>query len=201
MTLKEQILELRSQGLSYNQIKDKLKCSKGTICHHIGKGQNEKTSIRRRNSRNKQHPYAKKIESFSYSSEIVIKKKELHKTTKLIQLKILSFSRKDDNMYQKPEFTVEDVINKFGDKPKCYLTGDQLDITKPREYHFDHIIPRSKGGDSSINNLGLCTKAANIAKNNLSNDEFLELCIKVVKNHGYELNKLGSVESNHGQDR
>ena len=189
MTLKEQILELRSQGLSYRQIAIQIPCSKGTICYYLADGQKDKTSVRQRKNRAKQHSYVKKIESFSNSTELVAKKQELHKANKILQLKVEGFSKKDGNMYQKPEFTVEDVINKFGDKPKCYLTGDQLDITKPREFHFDHIIPRTKGGDNSLANLGLCTKAANIAKNNLSNDEFLELCIKVVKNQGYELIK------------
>jgi transcriptional regulator with XRE-family HTH domain len=36
--MKEQILKLRSQGLSYNQIVNKLGCSKSTISYHCGKG-------------------------------------------------------------------------------------------------------------------------------------------------------------------
>ena len=37
--LKEQIIELKSQGHSYNIIKEKLGCSKGTISYHVGVGQ------------------------------------------------------------------------------------------------------------------------------------------------------------------
>ncbi len=84
-------------------------------------------------------------------------------------------------MYQTPTFTVEDVINKFGENPKCYLTGEQLDIYQPRTYAFDHIIPASRGGLSSIDNLGLCTKQANMAKSDLTPDEFYKLCKKVIQ--------------------
>lgn len=34
--MKEQILELRKQGKSYNEIKKELGCSKGTIAYHLG---------------------------------------------------------------------------------------------------------------------------------------------------------------------
>jgi DNA-binding CsgD family transcriptional regulator len=42
-SIKEKILELRSKGYNYNQIKDAIGCSKGTISYHCGKGQKEKT--------------------------------------------------------------------------------------------------------------------------------------------------------------
>ena len=61
-----------------------------------------------------------------------------------------------------------------------YLTGDKIDIYDTKSYHFDHIIPLSKGGSKSIDNLGICTKEANMAKYNLTKDEFVELCRKVV---------------------
>ena len=71
MTLKEQILELRSQGLSYRQIAIQIPCSKGTICYYLADGQKDKTSVRQRKNRAKQHSYVKKIESFSNSKELV----------------------------------------------------------------------------------------------------------------------------------
>lgn len=52
-TLKEQILELKEKGYSYNQIKEQLGCSKGTIAYHIGIGQKNKTIERNSNRRNK----------------------------------------------------------------------------------------------------------------------------------------------------
>lgn len=83
----------------------------------------------------------------------------------------------------KPLFSVDDVIAKFGDNPSCYLTGQPIDISKPRTYSFDHIIPKSRGGDNSLDNLGLCTKAANQAKNDMTLDEFINSCKQVVKHN------------------
>lgn len=50
--LKNNILELKSQGLSYRQIQEKLGCSKGTIAYHLGTGQKDKTLKRNRDRRN-----------------------------------------------------------------------------------------------------------------------------------------------------
>jgi IS30 family transposase len=43
MKHKEEILRLRAEGMSYNQIAEQLGCSKGTVSYHIGFGQKEKT--------------------------------------------------------------------------------------------------------------------------------------------------------------
>ena len=40
--MKEKILQLRSEGKTYDQIKKELGCSKGTIAYHCGEGQKEK---------------------------------------------------------------------------------------------------------------------------------------------------------------
>tara|TARA_R110000744_G_scaffold190390_2_gene309534 strand:+ start:201 stop:953 length:753 start_codon:yes stop_codon:yes gene_type:complete len=42
------IKTLRKKGLSYNEIKKKLKCSKGTISYHLGRGQKKKSYERTR---------------------------------------------------------------------------------------------------------------------------------------------------------
>lgn len=43
--MKEQILKLRSEGKTYTEIKEILKCSKGTISFYCGEGQKEKYRI------------------------------------------------------------------------------------------------------------------------------------------------------------
>jgi transposase len=50
---KEMIFKLYEQGLSYNQIKEELGCSKSTISYHVGKGQKEKTMNRQKQSRHR----------------------------------------------------------------------------------------------------------------------------------------------------
>ncbi len=79
-------------------------------------------------------------------------------------------------------FTVDEVIEKFGENPRCYLTGERINIHKPRTYQFDHIIPKSRGGTSDIDNLGICTKQANLAKSDMTLDEFMNLCNVVLQN-------------------
>lgn len=48
MEHKEQILKLRSEGKTYNEIQKILGCSKGTIAYHVGHGQKQK-ALKRNN--------------------------------------------------------------------------------------------------------------------------------------------------------
>ena len=51
--MKEQILKLREEGKTYNEIKDILGCSKGTISYYCGVGQKDKNDNRRKSFRRK----------------------------------------------------------------------------------------------------------------------------------------------------
>jgi len=53
MSIAKQIIELRSQGYTYSQIKSALGCSKGTISYHLGAGQKIKSANRVRDRRSK----------------------------------------------------------------------------------------------------------------------------------------------------
>ncbi len=88
-------------------------------------------------------------------------------------------------------FTSQDVLEKFGDTPRCYLSGRKIDLSVTGSYHLDHIHPRSKGGDNSLENLGLAEKHANLAKSNLSVDELLLLCEDILRHNGYTVSKSG----------
>lgn len=181
---KDAIIALRKEGKSYDQIRKITGASKGTISFHCGKGQKLKYSARGRKNKSLQHPFLRKIESFHKTKCNRLTKTPIHKSRHLIKLKIDKFcSNRKTMAYQKPTFTVNDVIEKFGSNPTCYLTGDYIDINQPRTYHFDHIVPVSKGGTNTLDNLGICTKNANQAKHDMSLDEFLELCSKVLKHN------------------
>lgn len=183
----DQIKELRNQGYSYSQISEKLGCSKSTISYHIGNGQKQKNAERLKKHRAKRHPFVSKYEHFIYKKTNNLDQKTNYSLTArhMIRGKINTFFRsKGDNMkYHKPTFSVDDVINKFGDNPSCYLTGQKINIHKPRTYEFDHIIPKSRGGDNSLENLGLCTKAANRAKHDMTPDEFINFCKQIVEHN------------------
>lgn len=51
--LKQDIIDLRNQGLTYTEIKAKLGCSKGTISYYLGEGVKEKQNRRQNVSRGK----------------------------------------------------------------------------------------------------------------------------------------------------
>lgn len=59
---------------------------------------------------------------------------------------------------------------------RCALTGQPLDSTA----ELDHIIPRSRGGEDTLENARWLTRVANQAKRDLLDSEFLELCRSVV---------------------
>lgn len=179
--LADKIHQLRSQNKSYQQISQILQCSKSVICYHLGKNQKVKT----RNRAKKLHPYLKKVYKFTSTTDIHDKYTiENQRTQRAISDKIRNFGKDiigGKTVYKPATFGLSDVLDKFGEKPTCYLTGTPIDIHQPASYAFDHIIPRSRGGDNSLDNLGLCTSEVNHAKYNMTPDEFINLCNSVVK--------------------
>lgn len=185
MKYRDDILQLRSEGKTYNEIMKITGASKSTISYHCGINQKQRTA--RRKGKNT-HPFIKKIDNFKSA------KKKLDKETNRseiiervrIQKKIESFHRnRKSNMYTSTTFTIKDVLSKFGEAPKCYLTGKTIDIYNTKSYHFDHVVPVSKGGESIIDNLGICTRDANHAKHDMLLDDFVSLCKQVLENRGY----------------
>lgn len=187
--MKEKILLLKSQGLSYNQISTQLGCSRSLVCYYLGTNQKEKTLERQNKRRSIIHPYKKKLEYFlrkprNYKS----RNNQILKFKSLIYYKIRCFLN-----YPVGEimaFNHEDIIKKFGENPKCYLTGDDINIYEPRTYQFDHIIPKSRGGQNTLDNLQLCTKQSNYSKRDMTPDEYFNLCKKVLENNGYKVEKM-----------
>lgn len=182
--MKEKILQLRDQGFSYQEIKNKLGCSLGTISYHCGEGQKKKSSERQKKNREKLSPLQIKLNQFLYVKTREPIKYDSKENKQLIYRKILRFHG-DEQM----SFTVQDIIDKFGTNPKCYLTGVEINLNEKRSYHFDHIIPSSKNGPNTLDNLGICTRNANQAKNDMTPDEFINLCKQVLEHNGYELKK------------
>ena len=159
----EQIKKLREEGKTYNQIKEILQCAKSTISYHLGDGQKEKSLNRLRKQR-KLNPWLQKGEHF------------VTDTHPSLESPPKRFSRRDLKKH------LEGV-------DKCYLTGRKIDIMDPKSYHFDHITPKSKGGKSIFENLGVTTPEANQAKSDMTVEEFIELCKDVLTNFGYKVEK------------
>ena len=163
--MKEKILELKQKGYTYQMIQKELGCSKSTISYHLGFGQKEKT-LQRIKKQRMINPW-------------------LHKTEKFLQkfdgIKVTYNKRGDFNRKK-----LKDYLSQVD---KCYLTGRPIDVNNFNTYEFDHIYPRSLGGESSFDNLGIARPEANRAKNNLTLDEFIGLCKDVLVNFGYKVTK------------
>lgn len=192
--MKNEIIRLYQDGYSYGDIADELGCAKSTVCYHLGKNQKEKHLSRQQKNRQLQHPYYGKIDSFcrNYQSQISKYDDYVTKVRARLITKIRNFNRETRAML----FSVEDVLNKFGENPKCYLTGKTIDIANTSSYHFDHIKPASKGGSNDIDNLGLCLSEANKAKSDMTVDELLVLCKQILAHAGYNVTKNDEPESN-----
>lgn len=67
---------------------------------------------------------------------------------------------------------------------ECYLSNKKLIIGVNAS--LDHIIPLSKGGTNDTSNLAWMDENSNYAKNNMSNEEFIELCRQIVRKHRME---------------
>lgn len=160
--MKEKILKLRKEGKSYREINKILGCSKGTIAYHCGKGQKEKTKIRRKtNSTSIKHKLNGKIDCFL--------SRGLGPKGVFTYIK-----RTEDN---------KKYYDKIINNPICYLTGRKINLSESKSYQLDHIIPTCKGGDNSLENMGLTCKEANEAKSGLLKDDFIKLCKEIIKNN------------------
>lgn len=168
--MKEEILNLRASGYSYREIQKILGCSRSTICYHCSEGQKEKQNARKRNdSKTFRGILRRKKDNFSF----------------------VNGNRKCRLKRQPLPFTFEEFENKLISSSRCYLTGRTIDLTKSRSYHCDHIVPVSRGGGCNLENMGLACKEANMAKNELLVEEFLQLCKEVLIHHGYTITKEG----------
>lgn len=162
--MKKDILKLREEGKTYNQIQDILGCSRSTISYHCGEGQKEKTKIRNvKSRRNVRSIILRKIDLFLNRNDS----------------KKLEYTKRSD--------IHEEMYNKIVSNPTCYITGDEIDLSDSKSYSLDHIIPYHISKDNSVKNLGLTTTDANQSKAHLTLEEYIELCKKVLKNHNVKI--------------
>jgi len=96
----------------------------------------------------------------------------------ILVYKIRDFCKNESG--SKMNFSVDDLLVKIGNNPKCSLTGRIINLKDSSSYQLDHIIPKTKNGDNSIDNCQIVCKEANIAKSNLTIEEFKKLCKDVV---------------------
>ena len=173
---REDILNLRKQGLTYKEIQTELGCSKGTISYHCGQGQKEKARV----AGQPKLPLCKKVGAFksrctkpawrSFSSKIKCFKRRAKGSKAQSGWRVNVTS----------QYTCADVVDKIGAKPVCYLTGAKINVDEPTTYSLDHRVPVAHGGSNDLENLEICSIQANKAKADLTLDEFYKLCEDVL---------------------
>ena len=198
--MRDQILKLKEQGLSYNEIQRELGCSKSTINYHL-LNDDERKALNKKKTKNV-CPILKKIGKFkedkSKNPSQLAKGKDNSKNkikggiNKIINVKRNQFSiigskaervaSGDKRVYM---FTNQELKQKILDNPFCYLTGDEFDPMDSQAWSLDHILPKSRGGTNELTNAGQTTKLANQMKSDMTVDELLEMCRKVLVNHGH----------------
>lgn len=72
---------------------------------------------------------------------------------------------------------------------RCAITGRRL----TRSAQLDHIMPRAKGGGDQISNLRWLCKEANLAKRDLTDDEFFALCGDVMRFIGERIEHINKL--------
>jgi CRISPR/Cas system Type II protein with McrA/HNH and RuvC-like nuclease domain len=165
--LQQEIIRLRKEGKTYTQIQKILKCSKGTIAYNCSDMAKQNTKKRCERYSSEKGALYKKLQGYCYN-----------------------YGKKSKKRKNYPLLNLDEVKKKLGDNPICYLTGESIDISDMKKYSLDHIIPLSKGGKSTLKNLGLTTKEANQAKSDLTKEEFLSLCVKVLQHNSYRVEKI-----------
>ena len=176
ISMKEDILKLRKEGKTYSEIKKELNCSISTISYYCGEGQKEKAYERVKQKR--QDKLVEKIDRYRNRNN---------------DLKFRDFQRRDGSIKlmnkQEKNFTIKEGKEKIGNNPICYLTGQPIDITNPKDYHLDHIVPVNKGGKNTLENMGILKSEINMMKGDLTINELLENCVKILEYNGYQIIK------------
>lgn len=138
------------------------------------------------------HPIIKKISNFYEDRDSYKKKNKLNivepcgdrKLSKILSIKIIRFGRnKKEGTYEGMRFSAKQLLEKIGSDPRCQLTGRPIDLSDGPSYHLDHIIPKTKGGDNSLDNCQILCREANQSKAGLTTEEFLSLCAEVLDYH------------------
>lgn len=168
--IKEKIIELHQNNpeMTYCKIAKILGIQKNTARYYIDPEMKKLIRARVIKWRKTQHPLYRRIIGFCTDYGNHSGRKTYNKN-KIIKL--------------------EDALNKFGENPKCYLTGESIDIYDLSSYSLDHIIPLCQGGQSTLENMGLCKKQANTSKNGMTPEQFYAFCIKVLEAQGYKITK------------
>lgn len=86
-------------------------------------------------------------------------------------------------------FDTKQLVERFGMKFKCPLSGRDINLENFETYEFDHLLPVSQNGDNSIHNLQILSKEINQMKGGLTNEQLISNCIEILENQGFQIKR------------
>ena len=75
-----------------------------------------------------------------------------------------------------------EIISEDEWKVKCGISGEVFIATTKNQWHIDHIVPESKGGDASPENLQIVLSKYNLMKSDMTQEELMKAVEIVYKN-------------------
>jgi 5-methylcytosine-specific restriction endonuclease McrA len=192
--LKEKILKLKKEGLSQSEIALQLGCAKSTVCWHFNpEKQLKKSQQRKKKIAPHMVKWQRNISRFSTAKTKIEQKTEIKDLTfsearAKFRNRLKDYAKKHKSDTERTKMVnIKKVIDKYNiteenTKIVCRYTGDILDWKRPEECQVDHIIPRSRGGENTLENLQIISKKANQAKGDMTHEEFIEF-IKLVNSN------------------
>ena len=174
---KEDILRLKGEGYSLCSIAKILGCAKSTVSYHCSPLGREKKRVKKQTRK----PLCRKVNMFKSRCTV--------RGWAKLRGKVKGFKKRMKGEKNRSHwrvnnlsenFNCEDVVEKIGLTPRCYLTGRKIDLNKPKEYNLDHIVPITLGGTNDLSNLGICCAEANHAKAGLALEDFYKLCEEIL---------------------
>jgi 5-methylcytosine-specific restriction endonuclease McrA len=193
---KDEILRLRTLKCSYREIVEALGCSLSTVAYHCGKGQKQKTQNRKaqqldyevKNSRNCSRFFHRDKRRQYKAPKVIPYCVTMKEADRVNRMRLKNFSTSKEGTMKlltniqkvKQKYNISEASHTF----TCVYTGDTLDWKDPGKYQYDHITPKSRGGEDTLENLQIISVNANQAKGSMTHDEFIDLCKKVSERHG-----------------
>lgn len=191
----KQIIELRKQGLSYDEIAKQVNCCKSTVSYHC-KGKTRKNCVEKRERWKTNEPW-----TFYFSKRVSSFRKRKYKPStyhicknwnKKFRTAVSEFKLKGTYM---ENYTYHEALKHVGGtQTHCYLTGTPINILTD-DYQLDHILPVSKGGTNELSNMAIATIEANQMKGGLTNEELFYWCQKILEHNGYTVTKNENIET------
>jgi len=188
-------------GQSHKQIRDEVPCSISTVSYHLS-AKTRALALKRTRKRRKtlKGTLDDRVHKFQAAKTGKRKKpaaKAIAETTnaqrgnpieRSVASRIIKAHTGPPRTKAEERAAIREALDLISGDPRCYLTGDPIDLLNT-PWHLDHVVPRSRGGKNGVANMGLTTAVANGAKGDLTVEEFLDLCHRVLKHHGYRVHR------------